>query len=573
MITPELLLIHARIVDVFRLRVFEGWVGLLGDRYLYVEEGAPPADLQAVKTIDLGGAFLAPGLIDSHMHIESSLLTPRRFSEAALPHGTTAVLADAHEVANVAGVDGVNWMIAAGSRVPLRVYHAIPSCVPATSPEIETTAQVFEAAEILRIAGQPGVIALGEVMDYRGLLGLSQRLPPMLAAARQAGLRLEGHIPTLEGMELSEYLSYGISSSHSLTYPEKMYAELSKGLAVMLQTKSLTAENMAAVMALPDRSGVLLVTDDIEPSLLLKGHLSLMVKLAVENGLPPLEALCSATLRPARYLGLWDQGAVAPGYRADFMLLEDLASFPPRQVWVGGKPMAANGKMLAAELPASPALPGFPALPGPFGAADFRILPAGTASGSAGQWVANAVRMDNHNNSLSGLEGVPVTIEDGFVRFSEGDNLALVAIFARGGTSRCVGIIKNLGMVSGAAATSMAHDSHNLLVIGRDVEAMTRAANSVVAMGGGVSAATGAGLIAALELPVFSLISDRPVEVVAAGMEKVENALGQLGIQHRRPFLLLSLLSLSVSPYYKFSDKGVVDTEHRALLPPIFLKE
>jgi adenine deaminase len=326
---------------------------------------------------------------------------------------------------------------------------------------------------------------------------------------------------------------------------------------------------MAAVMALPDRSGVLLVTDDIEPSLLLKGHLSLMVQLAVANGLPPLEALSCASLRPARYLELRDLGAIAPGYRADFLVLDDLTRFPPRQVWLGGQQMAVDGKMCARELPAAPALPDFPGLPGSFGREDFRILPAGTT----GQWCANAVRMDNHYNSLSSLEQVPLDVEDGFVRFKEGDNLALVAIFARGGTSRSVGILKNLGILSGAAATSMAHDSHNLLVVGRDVDAMRRAANAVHGMSGGVAAASSAEVTAALELPVFSLISDQPVAQVAEGMEQVERAFVALGIAHKRPFLLLSLLSLSVSPYYKFSDKGVVDTENRTLLPPVFLQE
>lgn len=567
MIALDVVLKNARIADVFRLRVFEGWVGIRGERFIYVEEGSPPQDTHAAREIDLEGALVAPGLIDSHMHIESSLLTPRQFSAAALPHGTTAVLADAHEVANVAGEAGVGWMIAAGEQEPLRVYHAVPSCVPATGPELESTVQVFGTDEILRIAELPGVIALGEVMDYRGLLGLSQRLPPMLEAARRAGLRLEGHIPTLEGVELSEYLSYGITSSHSLTFPAKMYAELSKGEAVMLQTKSLTPENMAAVMDLPDRSQVLLVTDDIEPSLLRQGHLSLMVQLAVSSGLPALEALASASLRPARYLGLRDLGAIAPGWRADFLVLPGLVHFPPRQVWVGGRQVAAEGRMLPLELPPPPPLPDFPALPGPFTREDFRLLP-GAARGTE-RWTANAVRVDNHLNSLTSLEQVPLWVEDGYARFEPGDDLALAAVFARGGASRCVGVIKNLGVQDGAAATSMAHDSHNLLVVGRQVQAMLRAANAVHAMGGGVAAADARQVKAALHLPVFSLLSDQPVEVVAEQMERVEQALASLGMRHKRPFLLLSLLSLTVSPYYKFSDRGVVDTERRSLLPPL----
>jgi adenine deaminase len=568
MIALDTLLQNARIVDVFRLRVYAGWAGIRDDRFIYVEEGDPPVELKAGRVVDLQRAFLAPGLIDSHMHIESSLLTPRRFSEAALPYGTTTVLADAHEVANVAGEAGEAWMITAGSMVPLRVFHALPSCVPATAPEIETTAQVFEASEIARMVNLPGVIALGEVMDYRGLLGLSPRLPPMLAVARRAGLRLEGHIPTLEGMELSEYLSYGITSNHSLTFPKKMNEELSKGVALMLQAKSLTPENMAAVMTLADRSSILLVTDDIEPSLLLEGHLSQIVKQAVDNGLPPLEALASASLRPARYLGLRDLGGIAPGYKADFLVLDDLDTFPPRQVWIGGEQVAANGGMLSLDQIEAPPLPDFPALPGPFDAEDFRIT---TMEAGEVELTANVVRLDNQFNSLTSLEQVPLRAQGGYARFSEGDNLALVAVFARGGTSRCVGVIKDLGIRAGAAATSMAHDSHNLLVVGREPESMMLAANAVHAMGGGVVVASPHAVTASLELPVFSLLSDRPVGEVAAGLERVEQALHGLGITHRRAFLHLSFLALSVSPYYKFSDKGVVDTESRMLLPPVFL--
>ena len=386
--------------------------------------------------------------------------------------------------------------------------------MPATAPEIETTAQVFGADEIARLAALPGVIALGEVMDYRGLLGLSQRLPPMLAAAQQAGLRLEGHIPTLEGMELSEYLSYGITSSHSLTTPEKMYAELSKGVAVMLQTKSLTAENMAAVMALPDRSGVLLVTDDIEPSLLRKGHLSLMVELAVRSGLPALEALASASLRPARYLGLRDLGGIAPGYRADFLVLEDLAHFPPRQVWVGGRQVAADGHMLALEQPAaarrcriSRRCPGRSA---------WRIF-ASHAGGDRGSlpptpcgWITTSIRSPAWNRCRCGWRmAMPALRRATTWRWRR--------FLRAGGASACVGIIKDLGILSGAAATSMAHDSHNLLVVGREAEAMLRAANAVHGMGGGVAVASTEAVTAALELPVFSLLADRPVEGVAAG--------------------------------------------------------
>ena len=195
----DLLLVHARIADVFRYRLFEGWIGIRDGRFITVEAGSAPGGIRATETQDLAGRIVMPGLIDSHLHIESSLLTPRRFAEAVLPFGTTTILSDPHEVGNVAGEDGVKWMIAASQDLPLRIYHSIPSCVPATSPEIEWTNEVFDAATIRRLARQPSVIALGEVMDYRGLLGPNERLQAIVQAAREINLLIEGHIPTLAG--------------------------------------------------------------------------------------------------------------------------------------------------------------------------------------------------------------------------------------------------------------------------------------------------------------------------------------------------------------------------------------
>lgn len=555
---------HAKIADLFRLRLFEGWVGLTGGRFVYVEEGDPPPELSADHVQDVGGRYLVPTLIDAHMHIESSLITPRRFAEAVLPFGTSAVLADPHEVANVAGVAGVRWMIEASRDVLLRVFTAIPSCVPATSPELEWTAHVFDADAIGELAGAPDVIALGEVMDYRGLLGQNVRLPELVRVAREAGLRLEGHIPTLAGAELSEYLSHGISSDHTLTFPAKILEQLSKGVTVMLQTKSITAENMAVVAGLPDRSGILLVTDDIEPPLLREGHLSRMVTLAIEAGLPPLEAYASASLRAARYMGLRDLGAIAPGFRADFMLMDDLTTFPPREVFVDGQRIAAAGQMLPRAWPDLPPLPPSPPVPAVTDADMLRLDPAG---GPAREVVANVVVLENKRTTLTSLRPQRVALEDGYAVFEAGDGLNLVAVLARDGSSGAVGLIQHTGLESGAFASSLAHDSHNLLIIGRDVPSMFTAAQAVKQQGGGLCVALGAEVLAALPLPLFGLLSDAPVPEVAGDLDRVEDTLRGLGVDHQRPFLTLSIMALTVSPYYKFSDKGIVDTEQRALLP------
>jgi adenine deaminase len=271
----DLILTNTRIVDVFRLRLFEGWIGIRDGRFLYVEPGDPPS-LDADDVRDVNGQIIAPGLIDSHMHIESSQITPRRFAEAVLPWGTTTILSDPHEVGNVAGEAGVRWMIRASEGLPLRILHSIPSCVPATSPDIEWTGEVFDSATIDRLVDEPSVIALGEVMDYMGLLGASPRLQGIVARSQEIGLLTEGHIPTLTGTDLSEYLAQGVGSDHTLTFEDKINEQVSKGVVVMLQTKSITPENIAVVQSLPNPSRVLLITDDIEPHVLLDGHLSRM---------------------------------------------------------------------------------------------------------------------------------------------------------------------------------------------------------------------------------------------------------------------------------------------------------
>lgn len=561
----DVLFSNALIADLFRLRLFHGWAAVVDGRFVAVEEGNAPDDWSAREVRDLKGRVLVPALVDAHMHIESSLITPRRFAEAVLPFGTGAVLADPHEIANVAGADGVRWMIAASRGLPLRVYIAIPSCVPATSPEIEWTAHAFDADAIRALFDEPDVIALGEVMDYEGLLGQNDRLPPLVRAAREAGLRLEGHIPTLSGVRLSRYLAHGISSDHTLTFPGKIREQISKGVTVMLQAKSVTPENMAAVAALPDRSGVLLVTDDIEPTVLRSGHLSRVVTQAIEAGLAPLDAHASASLRPARYLNLRDLGAIAPGYRADCMIMDDLAAFPPREVYIDGQPVAAEGRMITCDWPELPPLPSFPPVPGGLRREDFRLASPDSAGDAV---LANVVVLDNEHNTLTRLVQQPVQLRDGYAALVEGDGLNLVAVIARDRSSQAVGLLKHANLTRGAFATSLAHDSHNLLVIGREVDSMVTAARAVHEAGGGVAVAQGSEVLARLPLPLFGLLSDEPAPEVARALERVEDAMRRLGVTHQRPFLTFSIMALSVSPYYKFTDKGIVDTEQRQLLAP-----
>lgn len=558
--TLDLLIKNVRIADVVRLRLYQGWVGIIAGRFQYVEPGEAPANIQARQTLDGQNAVLAPGLIDAHMHIESSLITPRRFAQAVLPFGTTTILQDPHEIANVQGEAGVRYMMQAAMGLPLRIFTAIPSCIPATDETIETAYGRITAEEVQSLSQDPSVIALGELMDYQGLAAGSTRLSGLIEAAKQAGLMLEGHTPTLGGTVMSDYASYGITSDHTLYTADKLNEQLTKGFSVMIQAKSLTPEVVDAVRALRERSRVLLITDDVMPNWLERGHLSSVMEQAVSLGWEPMDALASATLRPAMYLHQKDLGLIAPGRHADFMLLEDLTQFPPKAVYSGGIKVAEDGKALFA-LPPSPQPPTGGEFDRPaFSAADFRFaVPDGLHP-------ANIISM-NQKNTFT-------LKEHRSVRFTKGqpvaeENLATIGVFLRQGEKPgALGLLAGLGLREGGFASSSAHDSHQLIVVGNNPAQMAEAANWVREMGGGIAFVSPDAKVS-LALPIAGLISDEPISQVAAQFNQIEAALQAQGVKHAYTVLFLTLLALTVSPTIKMSDKGLVDVEQRQLIPVV----
>ncbi|MDX2004515.1 MAG: adenine deaminase C-terminal domain-containing protein [Meiothermus sp.] len=553
----DLLVHNAQIADVVRLRLYRGWVGIAQGQFCYVEAGEPPAGVTAQTILDAAGLILAPGLIDAHMHVESSLTSPRRFAEAVIPHGTTAILADPHEIANVLGARGIRWMMEAAKGLPLRTFTAIPSCVPATDRSLETVLGSISADNVRELAGEPEVIALGELMDYQGLAMGSSQLEGLIAAAREAGLLLEGHTPTLLGPTLSDYTAHGITSDHTLSTPEKLLEQLTKGYTVMLQAKSLNARVVEAVRELPERSRVLLTTDDVMPNQLHRGHMSSLIQMVTELGWDPMDALASATLRPATYLRRSELGVVAPGRRADFLLLEGLTTFPPAAVYVDGQKVAEGGTSLF-DLPPPPAPPvGGELRRRPFRPADFHFQI------SDGPHTINLMAM-NQSNTFTALETRPVRFAGG--QPETGENLMTVAVLMRQGDGpAALGLLANYGLSEGAFASTLAHDSHNFIVAGRSAEAMAEAANRVLELGGGMSLVAGDQTYD-LALPIVGLLSDEPVAATGAQFERMEQALRQRGVQHAYPVLFLTLLALTVSPAVKMSDRGLVDVERRRLM-------
>lgn len=576
----DLLVTGATLVDVVTQSTYRGWFTVWRGRFVEVEEGEPTAadlvGLSIAERRDLAGAFVQPGMLDVHMHIESSLVTPRRFAEAALPHGTTTILQDPHEVANVLGAPGIAAMHASSRGLPQRVYTAVSSCVPATSADIETPNAAITPAEVAELARDPEVIALGEVMDYQGLVAGDAHLRAMVAAGHGAGLSVEGHVPSLAGAALSRYVAHGVRSDHTLATPAKLLEELRKGLWVMIQEKSLTPDVVREIVALPDRSRVLLITDDVMPNRLLSGHLSRLVSLASELGWPVVDAVASATLRPATYLGLAGLGIIAPGAHADYLVTEGLAAYPPLETHRGGRLVARGGETVvacsAAGLPsAGQAYEAANVAPGALGFGTDTAGRGPRAPGAGRRTARARVIRVNKTNSFTTLREADVELQDGV---PTDPDIALACVIPRaallpgaGAYRPVVCLVAGTGLRSGGYASTFAHDSHNVFMFGRSLDAMHTSLARIAAEGGGMAFTTDSGT-ALLPLPIAGLLSDEPVSVVGAEFDALERALREAGMDVKAPVLLLTLLPLSVSPDFKVTDKGIVDVQARRVLAP-----
>ncbi|KPC93674.1 adenine deaminase C-terminal domain-containing protein [Streptomyces albus] len=530
----------------------------------------PPGTRAAARAhLDATGLLVAPGFVDAHMHIESSFLTPRTFAAVTLARGTTTVLADPHEIVNVAGAEAMRWMIEEGRGTAQTQLWGVPSCVPAVRG-LEHSGADLGADDIAAMLRWPGVVALGEVMDYRAVVGGEPRMRGVVGVAREHGALLDGHCPNLSGAELSAYMAQGIDSDHTKNRTEVVLEKARLGMLMMLQEKCLLPEVVEALLALPQLPPLCLVTDDLAADHIVRaGHLDHIGRVAVRAGLPPAAALRAMTWTPAQRLRLYDRGVVAPGKRADLVLLRGaLGDFDPAVVLAGGRvvardgaPEPESGEGVRREGGAGSAAGGpltgtvRAASPGP---EDFRWL----VDLPDGEHTFRAMRTNPRDTYTEAVE-IVLPVAGGEVRW-EG-RAALVRVHNRYGRQGTV-FAPLLGpdLAPGAVATTYAHDSHNLLTIGTSPAAMAAATAQVVADGGGVAVVHGDGATAArLPLPVGGVMSPAAADEVAAGARKVRSALEEWGWRHLNPFMSVSTLTLAVSPSLKITDMSLVDVARR----------
>lgn len=542
----DLVLTGGRVADVYTgewldlsVALFDGVIVGLGD--------------YPGPRLDVSGGFILPGFIDGHLHLESSLLTPGELAKALLPLGTTAVVADPHEIANVWGTRGLDYLLTASEKLPLDFFFMLPSCVPA-SP-VETSGATLTAQDLKPYTNHRRVLGLAEVMNFPGVVGGDPELLAKLALYPRGPK--DGHAPLLSGKALAAYRLTGIGSDHECTDPQEALEKLRLGFYLMAREGSL-ARNLAALLpAVPPAAWrrVLLVTDDCHPEdLLARGHLNHRLSRAVSLGLDPIQAVTLVSLNPAEYFGLRGRGAVAPGLAADLVVVRDLKDFQVAKVFKDGRLVAEEGRLLAdLDLPQPVPL----AIP-------FQVkgLSPETLSPQLEGDLVKVIELVP-DQLLTRKIIRPAPGRDGRLAADLEQDLLKVAVLERHhGTGRMgLGLVKGFGLKAGALASSVAHDSHNLVVVGADEGDMLAAAERVMVLKGGLVAAAGGRVLAELPLPIAGLLSPAPLKEVAAALARLKAAYFSLGGRLRDPFMALSFLALPVIPELKITDFGLVDVQ------------
>ena len=545
----EIVLKNGRFVNVFTGEICEGDIAIEGGKIVGFGK------YEGETEYDIAGKIAVPGLIDAHVHIESSQLSPEEFARLVLPRGTTTVIADPHEITNVCGIAGAKYIADAAKNTPLEVKVMLPSCVPATA--FETSGATLTGADTEKYIGADFIHGLGEFMNYPGVIYKDAEVMKKLAAARDAGKVIDGHAPATSGLGLNAYIAAGISTDHECTSPEEALEKVSKGMYVHLREGSATrnvAVNCKAANASNLRRFLLCTDDRHAADIRAKGHLDNALRVAVAAGMNPVWAVIAATLNSAESYRLYGKGAIAPGYDADIAVFDDLKNFNCAMTFKGGKLVAEGGKALFET--------GEKYLPdavkntvhvGDIAADDFKIKLKGKR--------ANVIRILK-DNVVTEKVVREVESEHGDVKLSGTDLLKLAVVERHHGTGNIgLGLLEGYGLKNGAIALTIAHDSHNVIVLGDNNADMAAAIAELKRIGGGMAVVEG-GKAYSLSLDIAGLMSSLPAEEYIAQSEKLLEKAYSMGVSRDfEAFMSLSFLALLVIPSLKLSDKGLFDAD------------
>lgn len=546
----EIVLKGAKIIDTLKEKIYRGDVAI--NKGVITGIG----NYRGKKEIDLKGRYLLPGLMDAHVHLESSMVTPGEYAKAVVPQGTTTVIADPHEIANVLGLEGIRYIMDSSENLPLDVFIMLPSCVPAT--EFETSGARLEAEDLKQLIDHPRVLGLGEVMNFPGVINEDPGILEKIALFKNR--IIDGHAPGLSGEDLRKYIRTGIGSDHECTSKKEAEEKLRAGMTIMIREGSASKNLKDLIPIINDETykKCLFCTDDRNPiDLLEEGHINFLIKRAISLGLEPLRAIQLATVNTAHYFRLKDRGIIAPGYKADLVVVDDLENFKVEMVFKNGEVVAKEGRLLSPvkEEKAPVVTKTFHVKP--LKEEDFRIKE--TPSMIIGI-IPNEIVTQSLNER--------VKIRNGFAVSDITRDILKIAVIERHRAMRNIGLgfIKGLGLKEGALGTSIAHDSHNIVVVGTNDRDMFLVSQEIIKMQGGLIICNKGNVLGSLPLPLAGIMSDQNLTSVRTKLEELHDIAASLGIKLKEPFMTLSFLTLSVIPELKITDKGLVDVRHSKLI-------
>lgn len=565
----DLAIKNAQLLNVFTGEVYPATVFVYDGAIAHVEYRNLEEGLDKVKNVvDAEGKYLIPGLIDAHMHIESSMLTPRNFAKVSIPSGTTTIVMDPHEIGNVYGVEGVKYMHDSGEGLPQRQFVDIPSCVPAV-PGCENAGAEFFAKEIEELAELKRVIGLAEVMDYIGVINQEDRMADIIHAAERKGLYLQGHAPFVSGRDLSAYLIGGPVTDHESRTGEEAIEKLRSGMFIDSRESSIThnvKDIWEGVKHCKFFDHYCLCTDDREADdLLHEGHINYVVNAAIKYGMDPITAIKSATLNTAREINVTDLGAIAPGYVADMLLVEDLSNIHPTHVFFEGKLVAQDGKLLQPIVDKEYEIETRNSVQlKELSLEDFHV----DTPVENGKVKVNVMVYPNLELSSTYVEKTEFEVKDGNIVLPDDDYKFVIVLNRYGKGTIGKGIVKGFGTKKGALASTVSHDSHNLTVVYDNERDALLVANTLKECGGGMCAAYNGTVLSTLPLPLAGLMSLKSAEELSVVSQKMKQAIVELGLTDmENPLLRIVTLALPVIPEVKMSDLGLVHVLTKKIIP------
>ena len=570
----NLVIENCKIVNVFSGEIYNGDVGLYGGFIAHIrcnpdENEIVEPRIEGEKYYDANGNYLVPGLIDAHIHIESTLMTPRNFAKAVIPHGTTTVVTDPHEIANVYGIKGVEYMHNSSEGLPMRQYVLAPSCVPAV-PGLENSGAEFDYTDIEKMFELDRVIGIGEVMDFLGVINNDTRMVEILNAAEQKGLFLQGHAPFLSGRDLSAYLCGGANSDHESRTAKEARDKIRNGMYVDARESSISKNVTDIVKGISDfryTSNLTLCTDDREADEILEhGHMNSVVRTAIDAGMHPIDAIRAATLNTARELGITNLGGIAPSFVADLVLVDKLEDMNVKAVIYGGELVAEEGSLLV-EIPDEEfeVEKNNSVYVNDLKLEDF-VLKADIENGKI---KGNVIHYLSQLSSATEIIEEEFNVEDGVVKLPENSDIKFVAIINRHNKldTRTIGLVKGFGINKGAVGSTVSHDSHNLTIVYDNPSEAMLIAEDLINIGGGLSCALDNKIMNNLQLPVAGLMSNLEAKEISIQAEKMKNYLREMGItEMKNPLLRIVTLALPVIPKGKMSDLGLIDVLEQKII-------